>query len=170
MCREIALLLIREQREWHCALINSRRRDPCIYSPGDIVFARWAMRSDAARGRVGKLEYAFTGPWRVIVFLHGGSYSLEHCHNSNRKEKKHAADLAPYPAELIPFKPLDGADTHYGQLYKPIGANPFKEAGIKGFIPPSPFQISANFIDVGDFADFHWPTLAKLIDDMEPFP
>ncbi len=110
--QDIVLLLVREQCEWHCALINSRRRDPCVYSPGDIVFARCAMRSNAARGCVGKLEYAFTGPWHVTASLHGGSYLLEHCHNAARTEKKHAADLAPYPPELIAFEPVDGADTH----------------------------------------------------------
>ncbi len=138
-CRDIAMLLVQEQREWHRALINSCRRDPCVYFPGDMVFARCATRSDAARGCVGKLEYAFTGPWHVKASLHGGSYLLEHCHNAARTEKKHATNLAPYPPEMIPFEPVDGANTRYGQLYKPIGEHPFKEAGIKGFIPPSPF-------------------------------
>jgi hypothetical protein len=169
-CCDIALLLVREQRKWHRALINSHCRDPLVYSPGDIVFAHHATRSDAACGHVGKLEYAFTGPWRITASLHGGSYSLEHCNNAARKEKKHAADLAPYPPELIPFEPVDGADTHYGQLYKPIGAHPFKEAGIKGFTPPSPFRVPANFINIGDVAEFPWPTLSKLIVDLEPFP
>jgi hypothetical protein len=163
-CQDIAMLLVWEQREWHCALINSHCRDPCVYLPGDIVFARSATHSNAAHGCVGKLEYAFTGPWRISALLHGGSYSLEHYHNAAWKEKKHAANLVPYPPELIPFEPVDGADTRYGQLYKPIGANPFKEASIKGFTPPSPFRVPANFIDVGDIA------LAKLIDDIEPFP
>ena len=40
--------------------------------------------------------------------------------------------------ELIPFQPVNGADTRYGQLYKPISAHPFKEAGIKGFAPIQP--------------------------------
>ena len=141
-CREIAELLVREHREWHRALINSRRQDPRVYSPGDIVFARCATRSDASRGRVGKLEYKFTGPWRIVASLHGGSYSLEHCLHPKRTEKKHASDLTPYPSELIPFEPVDGADTRYGQLYRPIGANPFKEACLKGFEPPAPFRVS----------------------------
>jgi hypothetical protein len=169
-CREVAMLLVQEQREWHRALINSRRRDPRVYLPGDIVFARRATRSDAARGRVGKLEYAFTGPWRVKESLHGASYSLEHCLNAACTQKKHAANLAPYPPELIPFKPVDGADTRYGQLYKPIGEHPFKEAGIKGFIPPTPFQVPANFLDIDDFKEFRWPSLAELIEDLQPFP
>jgi hypothetical protein len=71
---------------------------------------------------------------------------------------------------MIPFKPVDGADTRYGQLYKPIGEHPFKEAGIKGFTPPSPFQVPANFLDIGDFKDFFWPTLTELINNIKPFP
>ena len=68
-CREVAELLVREHREWHRELINSRRQDPRVYSPGDIVFARRAIRSDASRERVGKLEYKFTGPWRIVASL-----------------------------------------------------------------------------------------------------
>jgi hypothetical protein len=44
-CREVAMLLVREQRCWHRELINSRRRDPRVYSVGDIVFSRRATRS-----------------------------------------------------------------------------------------------------------------------------
>ncbi len=75
-CHNIVLLLVREQREWHRALINSCRQDPHVYLPGDIIFACRAMHSNAAHGCVGKLEYAFMGPWRVTASLHGGSYSL----------------------------------------------------------------------------------------------
>jgi hypothetical protein len=89
------------------------------------------------------------GPWHITTSLHGGSYSLKHCHNAAQTEKKHATDLTPYPPDLIPFEPVDGADTRYGKLNKPIGAHPFKETGIKGFTPPSPFKIPANFIDIG---------------------
>jgi hypothetical protein len=71
---------------------------------------------------------------------------------------------------LIPFEPVDGADTRYGQLYRPIGANPFKEAGLKGFEPPTPFQVALHFLDVGDFKDFRWPTLSELNDDLDPYP
>jgi hypothetical protein len=169
-CHDIALLLVQEQREWHRALINSCWWDRHVYLPRDIIFASCAMRSDAACGRVGKLKYAFMGPWHVTASLHGGSYLLEHCHNAAQTEKKHAANLTPYPPEMIPFKPVDGADMHYGQLYKPIGEHPFKEAGIKGFNPPSPFQVPASFLNIGDFKDFCWPTLAELINNIKPFP
>jgi hypothetical protein len=57
------MLLVGEQREWHRELVNSYCRDPHIYSPGNIVFARRTTHSDTACGWVGKLEYAFTGPW-----------------------------------------------------------------------------------------------------------
>jgi hypothetical protein len=83
------------------------------------------------QGIVNKLQYAFTGPWHVNAILKGASYELVHCDNAKHTEKKHASHLSPYPAELIPFEPLDGADIWYGQLYKPISAQPFKEAGIK---------------------------------------
>jgi len=42
-CHEVAELLVREHREWHRELINSRRQDLRIYSPGDIVFVRCAI-------------------------------------------------------------------------------------------------------------------------------
>ena len=167
-CREVAELLVCEHHEWHRELINSRWQDPRVYSPGNIVFARRVIRSDASRECVGKLEYKFTGPWRIVASLHGGSYSIKHCLKPSRTEKKHASDLSPYPAELIPFEPVDGADTRYGQLYKPIGANPFKEAGLEGFNPPTPFRVAQNFLDIGDFKDFRWPTLSELNDEFGP--
>jgi hypothetical protein len=169
-CREVAELLLREQRKWHQALINLRCRDPRIYSPGNIVFARVVTRSDALRERIGKLEYKFTGPWRVVESLDGGSYSISHCLHPKRFEKKHTSDLTPYPAKLIPFELVDGADTQYGQLYWPIGAIPFKEAGLMGFSTPAPFRVAQHFLDVGDFKDFWWPTLSELNNEINPFP
>jgi hypothetical protein len=80
----------------------------------------------------------------VRAILKGASYKLVHCDNAKRTEKRHASDLSPYPAKLIPFEPVDGADTRYGQLYKPISVQPFKEAGIKGFVPPEPFKLATN--------------------------
>ena len=110
-CRAIAELLIKEHRAYHREFINAHRPNPRVYAMGDIVFARRAVWSDARRERVNKLQYAFTGPWKVISVLPGASYELEHCENAGRKDKKHAADLSPYPPELIPFQPVDGADT-----------------------------------------------------------
>ncbi len=78
------------------------------------------------------------------AILKGASYKLVHCDNAKQTKKRHASDLSPYPAKLIPFEPVDGADTRYGQLYKPISAQPFKEAGIKGFVPPEPFKLTTN--------------------------
>jgi hypothetical protein len=168
-CREVAELLVEEQRAYHREYINARRPDPRIYSVGDIVFARRAVRSHAAREIVDKLQFAFTGPWRVIAQLKGASYELEHCQKPGRKEKKHASDLSPYPLELIPFQPVDGADTRYGQLYKPITAHPFKEAGIKGFSPIQPYQVATNLAVTDRCHAFHWPSLSELNDDVAPF-
>jgi hypothetical protein len=128
-CREVAMLLVKEQRCWHRELINSQRCDPCVYSVGDIVFSRQATCSDLKRGQVDKLMHPFTGPWRIVKSLPGASYQIEFCEKPSRRDKKHAADLSPYPPELIPFEPLDSADSRYGRLYKSIGKSPYKEAG-----------------------------------------
>ena len=60
--REIAKELIAYHRSWHREYINSRRPDPKLYSVGDKVFARRAVRSNAQRGLVGKLMEPYTGP------------------------------------------------------------------------------------------------------------
>jgi len=169
-CREVAMLLVKEQRCWHRKLINSRRRDPRVYSVGDVVFARRATRSDSKRGQVDKLMHPFTGPWRIVSSLPGASYDIEFIAKPSRCDKKHAADLSPYPPELLPFEPLDSADSRYGQLHKSIGKSPYKEAGIEGFVPPRPFQIASHFLTKGDYRDFHFPTLAELNEEIDPFP
>jgi hypothetical protein len=110
-CRKIADLLISETRDWHRALVNSCRPDPRVYLPGDIVFARRTTYLDASKGCIGKLEYKFTGPWQIIESLKGALYAIEHCLTPTQKEKKHALDLTLYPSELIPFEPVNGADT-----------------------------------------------------------
>jgi hypothetical protein len=169
-CREVAEILVEEQRSYHRELVNARCPDPHIYSVGAFFFAQRAVRSDAKQGIVNKLQYVFTGPWRVNAVLKGASYELVHCDNAKHIEKKHASDLSPYPAELIPFEPVDGADTRYGQLHKPISAQPFKEAGIKGFLPIQPFKIATNFAITDCCAAFHWPSLSELNDQFAPFP
>jgi len=170
-CRQVAELLVREQRSYHRELIIARRPNPHIYSFGDILFARRAVKSDAARGNVDKLQYAFTGPWHVTASLPGASYKLEHCDKTLNKEKKHTSDLSPYPTELIPFQPVDGADTQYGQIYKPISAHPFKEAGIKSFTPIQPFKVATDVLaQTNQCAAFHWPSLSELNDETAPFP
>jgi hypothetical protein len=60
--------------------------------------------------------------------------------------KKHASDLSPYPLELVSFEPIGGLDNQYDQLHKPITANPYKEAGIKGFTPLTPFKATSQFL------------------------
>ena len=80
---------------YHQELANTCRPDPHVYSVGNIVFARCAVRSDAKRGIVivDNLQYAFTGPWQVTAVLKDASYKLEHCNNNKKIEKKHASDL-----------------------------------------------------------------------------
>jgi hypothetical protein len=83
-----------------------------------------------------------------------------------RKDKKHASDLSLYPLELIPFQPVEGSDTRYGQLHKPIKAIPFKEAGIDMFKPFSPFKVTAQYLMTDTALAFHWPSLSELNDEM----
>jgi hypothetical protein len=168
--RDIARVLLDEHRSWHRELVNATRPDPRLYNIGDIVFAKRATRSDASRGRVGKLMYPMTGPWRVIEKLDGGSYRIEHCHLKGRFDKKHASMLFPYPLELIPFEPVDGPDNRFSQIFRPIGKQPFIDAGIKGFTPPQPFKVPTNFAAPHQQEEFYWPTLSELNDECQPFP
>jgi hypothetical protein len=118
-----------------------------------------------------KLQYAFTGPWKVISVLPGASYELEHCKNDGRKDKKHAANLSLYPPELILFQPVDGADTQHGQLYKPITAHTFKEAELKGFMPRQSYQLAPSHLaQIQPSSDFHWSSLSELNKEITLFP
>ncbi len=168
-CCKVAELLVKEQRAYHCKLIIARRPNPWVYSVCDIVFAQRAVKSSSTREQVDKLQYAFTGPWVVKAQLKGSSYELEHCSVAGKWEKKHVANLSPYPVELIPFNPVDGADSRYGQLYKPIALHPIKEAGVEGFTPPKPFKAPAHLATTSHCVEFHWPSLSELNDELTPF-
>jgi hypothetical protein len=167
--REVAALLVDEQRAYHREFINARRPDPKIYSIGDTVFARRTTRSSAMRGQVDKLIYPFTGPWLITAKLDGASYEIQHV-ATKRTDKKHASDLSPYPSELIAFRPLDGANNQYGQINRKIIDHPYREAGIKGFTPPTPFKVATNFATTNDSLSFTWPTMAELNEELFPYP
>jgi hypothetical protein len=112
----------------------------------------------------------FTGPWKVTAALKGASYKLVHCFTPSQKEKRDTSNLSPYPTKLIPFEPVDGPNTQYGQLHKPIAAHPFKEAGIMGFTSLSPFKVTAHFLTTDQDFAFHWTSLLELNDKIVPFP
>jgi hypothetical protein len=159
------MLLVSQHCAWHRELINSRQRNPRVYNPNDVVFACHAIWSDASKGCVGKLEFFSLDPSGLSIL-----HNIKHCHHPTWRMKKHAADLTPYPAELIPFEPIDGPDTQYSQLHKAIDPHPCKVAGISGFLPPQPFKVSAKFIDISNYTDFWSPTLLKLNNDIKEFP
>jgi hypothetical protein len=169
-CHEIADLQVWEHWCWHHNLVNSGQHDPRIFSVGNIVFACQVTHSNTKRGHVDKLVHPFIWPSRVVRALPGASYELKFAHDTKQKGKKHTSDLCPYPAELIPFEPLDGTDNRYGQLYKPVRPSPYKEARIEGFTPPQPLQAAAHFATMGNFCDFHFPTLLELNNEFDPFP
>jgi hypothetical protein len=83
--------------------------------------------------------------------------------------KKHALDLSLYPLELVPFGSINGPDNQYGQLHKPITANPYKEAGIKGFTPPTPFKATSPFLSTDLKSQLNWPSLSELNVNVFPF-
>jgi hypothetical protein len=133
--RSIARILIDEHRAYHRELINSLRPDPLVFEPGDHVFARRTVQSSKKMNRVGKLEFAYTGPWEVIRRLKGASYECKHL-SSGKIDKFYGAHLSPVPRELIPFTPVDGPDHRFGQLHKPLSPDAYKAAGIEGFATP----------------------------------
>ena len=123
------------------------------------------MKSNRNRGLVGKLMNSFTGPWKIIKKLHGSSYELQH-RDTNASGKRHAAHLSPFPRELLPFIPIDGADNRYGQLNTPIQADPYKHAGIEGYRPSPPIKfVSINVGVCHD--DIHFPSLSELNDELD---
>jgi hypothetical protein len=127
-CHDVAKVLLDEHRKWHQELVNASRPDPRQWQVGDIVFARRQTRSHKGRGIVGKLQYAHTGPWLVVSKLDGASYELQHCINTERRLKRHASHLSPFPLLLVPVEPVDGPDNRYGQINRPIGLKPYLQA------------------------------------------
>ena len=116
--RDLAKELIHTHSAWHREHINKMRPDPRIYSVGDHVFAKRAVKSDKKRGLVGKLMDEYTGPWIIMSKLKGSSYEIKH-KDSNVISKRHAAHLSPYPDQLLPFMPVDGPDNRFGQIHTP---------------------------------------------------
>ena len=106
-----------------------------------MVLAKRAVKSDKRGGLVEKLMNLFTGPCRVNKRIHGSSYKLVH-HDTNRPGKRHAAHISPLPKEIILFKPANKSGNSFGQVYAPIQAHTYKDAGIKGFAPTAPFKAS----------------------------
>jgi hypothetical protein len=160
--REIAQMVIHHHRSYHREYMNSRRPCPRVYSKGDFAFAKRSVKSVRKRGLVGKLMNSYTGPWEIIEKAAGSSYNLRH-RDSGKLGKRHAAHLSPFPRELLPFPPVDGADNRYGQLHVPIQADPYKAAGIKGFQPPQPFNFAQILTTMPEASEnIHFPTLAEL--------
>ena len=137
--RAIAKLLVQEVRDYHRERVNALRPDPRVYSIGDKVFARQTVQSNKAKGRVNKAKYHLTGPWRVTAKLPGSSFEIKH-ELTGAVSKRHAAWLSPMPPELVPYAPVDGPDSRYGQLYKPLSGDAYKAAGIDGWLPPTPLR------------------------------
>ena len=182
-CHQICKLLIDEHRTQHRERIIALRPDPCVYGIGSFVFVRRVVKSDSKKNRVGKLEFAYTGPWEVIERLEGGSYKCRHS-QSGKEDKFHASRLSPCPPEITPFAPVDGPDTRFGQINRGLSEDAYKAASIDGFNPPQPWAefhpkdrvtfpsdptATANIVKVPPdqtAEELHFPTLAELNDEM----
>ncbi len=167
---EVAHLLVQEQRAYHQKMINSRHPDPRTYSVGNTVFAYCAIRSNATKGYVDKLQYEFTGPWCITVALKGTSYKLEHCFTPSRKEKGTPLTYPRTQPSSYHLKPVNGPNTWYSRFHKPIAAHPFKEASIKRLTLISPFKVTAHFLTTDQAFAFHWPSLLELNNKIISFP
>ena len=104
---------------------------------------------------------SYTVPWKITGKIKGSSYALEHRDTKNIV-KCHTAHLSPYPQELLPFLPIDGADNCYGQIYTPIKSDPYINAVIGGFQPSQPFKTSFHAATPSVSSDVIFPTLEKL--------
>ena len=51
---------------------------------------------------------SYTGPWKITGKIKGSSYALEH-RDTNNIGKRRSYHLSPYPQELLPLLPIDGA-------------------------------------------------------------
>ena len=99
---------------YHREYTNSCRPNSHLYSEGDMVFSKSAIKFEKRRGLVGKLMDYFTGHWRVTKRLHSNYYKLVH-RDTNRPGKRHVAHLSPLPQELTPFQTVDGSNNRFEQ-------------------------------------------------------
>ena len=162
--RELAKELIHFHRAYHSEHIIKMRPDPRVYSIGDHVFAKRAVKSDKKRGLVDKLMNEFTGPWVVTAKLKGSSYEIQN-KSSGVFSKRHAAHISPYPDQLLPFMPIDGPANRFGQLHTPIQKDPYINAGLKGFASTQPFTIATAISAIQSLDKIKFPSLAELNTD-----
>ena len=94
--RTISCKLIHHHHVYHNEYISSCCPNPCLYSEGNMAFAKRAVKSDKQWGLVVKLMNSFAGPWGGTKSIHGSSYELVHC-NNNRPVKKRAANISSFP-------------------------------------------------------------------------
>ena len=112
--------------------------------------------------------YPFMGPWKITRKLDGASYKIEHC-STKHLDKKHSSALSPYPSEIIPLQPVNGADNQFGELNKTISDSSYIQAGIEGFKPPQPFHISEHYIiTTNNDTPFCLPTLEEMNAELLP--
>ena len=78
--------------------------------------------------------------------------------------------MSAYPLPLVPFEPVDGPDNQYSQFNRPIGKEPYIQAGLKGFEPIQPIKLASHYTSISTADEFYWPSLSELNEEMNPFP
>jgi hypothetical protein len=73
--RDVAHLLMMEQRAYHKELINSRWPDPHVFSVGDMVFARRSVHSDSSNVKSTNSS--------MPTLVHGASQRSSKMHHTN---------------------------------------------------------------------------------------
>jgi hypothetical protein len=78
--------------------------------------------------------------------------------------------LSPYPQELLPLLPLDGADNRFGQMNARLLDSPYSNAGVTGFERTQPYkEESISLLAINP--DLMFPSLVELnaeLDDLTP--
>jgi hypothetical protein len=89
------------------------------------------------------------GPYKLTKLYPRGSYNLESLKSPSLVIfKKHGADLYPCPQYIKPFLHLKSSDYQFGNVYKGITSNLYKNAPISKFDPATPWAAPATYADI----------------------
>jgi hypothetical protein len=99
-------------REAHRDRVNQGRSAPS-FSPGDLVFVRVQVNSNAEINRAAKLSYHVRGPFRIVSRT-AGSYQVVPLHKPTATQLSYPGHmLSPVPPGILPCNPVDSPDFRY---------------------------------------------------------
>jgi hypothetical protein len=99
-------------REAHRDRVNQGRSAPS-FSPGDLVFVRVQVNSNAEINRAAKLSYHVRGPFRIVSRT-ADSYQVVPLHKPTATQLSYPGHmLSPVPPGILPCNPVDSPDFRY---------------------------------------------------------